>query len=82
MMKYITKVASTHIVECNGVNHQITEVITREGKPEVEVVRYQYGNTKINSDLSINNIHYSGKVHLAEIVLAVELVRFVLQEKK
>lgn len=78
-MKYITKVGTTHIIECNGVNHQVTEVTTREGKPEVEVLRYTHGDTKINKDLSVQSIRWTGNVHLAEIVLAVELVRFVLQ---
>ena len=78
-MKYITKVGAAHVVECNGVNHQVHEVVTREGKPEIEVVRYQHMNTKINQDLSIYSTSYNGRVHLAEIVLAVEIVRFVLQ---
>jgi len=78
-MKYITKVGTTHIIECNNINHQIYELTTKEGKPEVEVIRFQYNSIKINKDLTISTLGYGVDTHLAEIVLAVELVRFILQ---
>lgn len=81
-MKYITRVGDAHIVECNGVNHQVLEVINTEGTPRVEVTRYKHKSTTINKDLTIQTIAYGGNVHLAEIVLAIELVRFVLQNTK
>lgn len=78
-MKYITRVGDAHIVECNGVNHQVLEVINTEGTPRVDVTRYKHRSIMINKDLTIQTITYGGNVHLAEIVLAIELVRFVLQ---
>ena len=78
-MKYITKVGNIHVVECNGVNHQVIEVVNQEGTPRIEILRYQHNNTKINKDLTVQTINYAGNVHLAEIVLAVEILRFVLQ---
>lgn len=78
-MKYITRIGGTHIIECNGVNHQVIEVVSQEGTPKVDVTRYQHNHTKINKDLTVQTIYYGGNIHLAEIVLAIELVRFVLQ---
>jgi hypothetical protein len=81
-MKYVTRIGGTHIVECNGVNHQVNEVVNEEGTPRITVTRYQHGNTRINKDFTVQTINYAGNVHLAEIVLAIEIVRFVLQNTK
>ena len=78
-MKYIAKVENTHIVECNGVNHKVEQVTKREGTPSVEVTRFEHGDICINSDLTVHSLHWRGFTHLAEIVLAIEIVRFVLQ---
>ena len=82
-MKYITNVKSgddvKHIVEVEGENVEVIQ--------KCEKVRY--GNRKgeqpflangvnVTKDLHFNSSNGNDFVHLAKVVLAIELVRFVL----
>ena len=83
-MKYITNVMSgndvKHIVEVDGKNVEVIQ--TKEPQ--------SYGNRKgeltflanglvVSKDLHFNNANSSSNfIHLAQVVLAVELVRFVI----
>ena len=82
-MKYITSVNDNsdikHIVEANGSTHEVIE----GGKPE------QYGPKKGETTFLANGINVSRDLmitipnskfaHLAQAVLGIELVRFVIE---
>ena len=85
-MKYITQVKDgsdiKHIVEVNGKNVEVIEI----GKPE------SYGNKQgqsvftakgisVAKDFSFNE-GSSNYIHLSSVVLAIELVRFVVNHLK
>ncbi len=75
-MKYITKVDSVHVIECNGINHQILEAPSQHSSDKT--LRFHYGQIVINRDLTIRSMNYD--THLAPIVLAIEMTRFILQQ--
>jgi hypothetical protein len=75
-MKYIAKVDNTHIVEVSGVNVQIKQ----DPKKYHEELGncFHFGEMLIGDDLTV----YSGKAsHLAKIVVAVEIAKFIQQHE-
>ncbi|AUR90898.1 hypothetical protein NVP1151O_57 [Vibrio phage 1.151.O._10N.222.46.B1] len=85
-MKYITAVhdrsGAKHIVEVNSKNLEVIKPSDPEAYGNKKGVRYfTYGDIKVYTDLTFKVIG-SDSNHLAEIVFAIELVRFVIEELK
>ena len=80
MIKYITNVVqkdkTTFILDANGKSLSVNY---KEEKPypydksKIEPATYIHGNVTIYDDLTV----YSSKAHLAEIVLAIEVVKVI-----
>lgn len=85
MIQYITKVeqedGTTFVLSANGKS---ISVIYKPDKPytydktKIEAATYIYGVVKIYNDLTV----YSSKAHLAEIVLAIELVKVIKEHNE
>jgi len=85
-MIYITKVNDAeynkkHIIEIDGNNVEVLEMYTPEqyGNKKGEYF-YQYGRFKVYKDLTYVCTN-STAIHLAEPVFAIELVRFLIENK-
>ncbi|CAL9992298.1 hypothetical protein VPHD81_0120 [Vibrio phage D81] len=83
LMHYLTKVEigsiTKHIVQVNGENFEITELGNcREPKHYGENY-YRYGDFTVFKNLEFK-YGESNSIHLAAVVFAIELTRFVLRE--
>ena len=85
-MKYITSVVEAnrdikHVIEISGANVFVLERAASEpyGNKQGETV-FVANNTKVSRDLCVCGGDYY--LHLAQIVMAVEQVRFVLESTK
>ena len=85
-MQYITSVSdydklTKHIIEVNGKNVEVVYDQTAEqyGDKKGEYF-YRYGRYKVYEDLSYVCTD-SRSIHLAEPVIAIELVRFLIGNK-
>lgn len=85
-MKYITQVKDgsdiKHIVEVNGKNVEVIELgkVESYGDKQSEKV-FEYQGIKIAKDLTFKT-NSSDYLHLAKIILSIELVRFVINHLK
>lgn len=83
-MKYVTKIiqdnATVYVIDNGSGNVQVIHNKKPEeyGDKKGETTWLSNG-VKIYNDLSVSLDHYSG-VHLAQIVLAVEQVKFVMEQ--
>lgn len=86
-MKYITSVRDRsglkHIVEVSGQNLEVIESPSAEQYGNMKGHNYfTYGELKIYTDYSFKPESSSNAFHLASVVFAIELVRFVVEELK
>lgn len=75
IMRYITKVGDTHVIEINGTNHQVVERESDYTGCEDGELQFHFNNCRIAPDFSVNL--EENRVHLAAIVLAVEVAKFI-----
>ncbi len=77
-MRYITKVDDVHVVEINGVNHQVPErVVQYSSIDEPQII---FNGCRIASDNTVDLESHG--YHLAQIVLAVEVAKFIRENVK
>ena len=76
-MKYITQVGHTHVIEYSGKTHSIIQAPIQYSSDKDE--KFQIGKVTVNKDLTIYGCN--GSPHLAEIVLAVEITRFIMEKR-
>lgn len=85
-MKYITSVKDNgntkHIVEVSGKN---IEVVEESSTPErygnmTGCIPFTCNNVKVFPDLTFKCNSGSDSVHLAQVVFAIEVVRFIIGE--
>ena len=82
-MKYITSVitpmGTKHIVEVNGVNHEALHSLKREEYSDKKGASFiQYSRVKVFEDFKFI-VTGSNAAHLAEVLMAIEIVRFITQ---
>lgn len=83
MIKYITDVIqkgeTTFILDANGKSVSVDftpEKPCSYDKDRIDKAKYKYGDVTIYDDLTI----YASRAHLAEIVLAVEIVKVIKEQ--
>lgn len=85
-MKYITSVKDNgdikHIVEVSGEN---IEVIEGASRPELYgnkkgCIAFTCNSVKVFPDLTFKCDSGSDSIHLAQVVFAIEVVRFIIKE--
>ena len=86
-MKYITKINETasivHVIDCGSGNVQVKLSKTPEHYGAKKGEDFWIANDiKGFNDLTVNCSNCVGGVHLAQIVLAIEQVKFVMEQTK
>ena len=85
-MNYITSVIASkkeikHIIEVNGKNVEVMHDLTVEPYSDKKgETFYRYGRIKVYKDLTFA-CSDSRSIHLAEVVFAIELVRFTIENE-